>query len=83
MDLERLIETYELDVVCHHCQAVHRRTIAWLRVHSTMDCATCHSSIVLRTSLMNDEMRRIARQLRKLREQLAQMIQRASGFLSR
>ena len=61
LDVERLIDAYELDVVCHGCQSVHKCAIGWLRVHSTMQCATCQSSIVLRTSLMNEEMRRVAR----------------------
>jgi hypothetical protein len=47
-----------------------------------MECENCQSSIVLRTSLMNEEMRRVARQLRKLREQLSEMIERAAGILS-
>jgi hypothetical protein len=81
LDLEKLIDAYELDVICHGCQAVHKCAIGWLRVHSTMECQQCHSSIVLRTSLMNEEMRRVARQLRKLREQLTEMIGRAAGVL--
>ncbi len=81
LDLEKLIDAYELDVICHACQTVHQCAIGWLRVHSTMECEHCHSSIVLRTSLMNEEMRRVARQLRKLREQLTEMIGRASGAL--
>ena len=82
LDVERLIDAYELDVICHSCQTVHKCAIGWLRAHSTMECENCQSSIVLRTSLMNEEMRRVARQLRKLREQLSEMIERAAGILS-
>jgi hypothetical protein len=82
LDVERLIEAYELEVACHSCKSVHRRAIGWLRVHSTLECETCQSSIVLRTSLMTEEMRRVARQLRKLREQLSESIGRATGILS-
>jgi hypothetical protein len=82
VDVERLIDAYELDVICHSCKTVHKCAIGWLRVHSTMECTTCQSAIVLRTSLMNQEMRRVARQLRQLREQLSEMIGRAAGILS-
>ena len=82
MDLEQLIATYELEVLCHHCKAVHKRAIGWLQADSTMECPNCRESIVLRTSLMNDEMRRVARQLRKLREQLTLMIERATARLA-
>lgn len=81
LDVERLIDAYELDVICHSCNTLHKCAIGWLRVHSTMECENCQSSIVLRTSLMNEEMRRVARQLRKLREQLSEMIERAAGIL--
>ena len=81
LDLERLIDAYELEVICHSCKTIHKCAIGWLRVHSTMECATCQSAIVLRTSLMNEEMRRVARQLRKLRQQLTEMIERAAGIL--
>jgi hypothetical protein len=81
LDVERLIDAYELDVICHSCNSLHKCAIGWLRVHSTMECENCQSSIVLRTSLMNEEMRRVARQLRKLREQLSEMIERAAGIL--
>jgi hypothetical protein len=81
LDVERLIDAYELDVICHSCNTLHKCAIGWLRVHSTMECDNCQSSIVLRTSLMNEEMRRVARQLRKLREQLSEMIERAAGIL--
>ncbi len=83
LDVERLIDAYQLDVICHGCNTAHKCAIGWLRVHSTMECTTCQSSIVLRTSLMNEEMRRVALQLRKLREQLSAMIERAAGILSR
>jgi hypothetical protein len=46
-----------------------------------MECPNCQATIVLRTSVMNEEMRRIGRQLRKLEQQLAQMIERAVGIL--
>jgi hypothetical protein len=81
LDVERLMDAYELDVICHSCNTLHKCAIGWLRVHSTMECENCRSSIVLRTSLMNEEMRRVARQLRKLREQLSEMIGRAGGRL--
>jgi hypothetical protein len=81
LDVERLIDAYEIDVACHTCKHVHQRSISWLRMHSTMECEKCQSAIVLRTSLMNDEMRRVGRQLRKLQQQLGEMITRATGIL--
>ncbi len=81
LDVERLIDAYEIDVACHSCRTVYQRSIGWLRVQAAMECAHCHATIVLRTSVMNEEMRRIARQLRKLEQQLAQMIERAVGIL--
>ncbi len=81
LDVERLIDAYEIDVACHGCQSVYQRSIGWLRVQSSMECAQCHATIVLRTSVMNEEMRRIGRQLRTLEQQLAQMIERAVGIL--
>ncbi len=81
LDVERLIDAYEIDVTCHSCAAVYQRSIGWLRMRSTMECESCQSTIVLRTSLMNEEMRRIARQLRKLQQQLGEMIERAVHIL--
>lgn len=81
LDVERLIDAYEIDVACHGCHTVYQRSIGWLRVQSSMECAQCHATIVLRTSVMNEEMRRIGRQLRKLEQQLAQMIEHAVGIL--
>ena len=81
LDVERLIDAYEIDVACHSCRTVYQRSIGWLRVQSSMECAHCQATIVLRTSVMNEEMRRIGRQLRKLEQQLAQMIERAVGIL--
>lgn len=81
LDIEGLIDAYEIDVACHGCRTVYQRSIGWLRVQSSMECAQCHATIVLRTSVMNEEMRRIGRQLRKLEQQLAQMIERAVGIL--
>lgn len=81
LDIERLIDAYEIDVSCHGCARIYQRSIGWLRVRSTMECEACHALIVLRTSVMNEEMRRIGRQLRKLQQQLAEMIERAVGIL--
>jgi hypothetical protein len=81
LDVERLIDAYEIDVTCHNCAAVYQRSIGWLRNQSTMECAKCQATIVLRTSVMNEEMRRVARQLRKLQQQLGEMIERAVGIL--
>lgn len=81
LDVERLIDAYEIEVTCHSCRTVHPRSIGWLRVHASMECPQCQASIVLRTSVMNEEMRRVGRQLRKLEQQLAQMIERAVGIL--
>ena len=81
LDVERLIDSYEIEVTCHGCQRVHRRAIGWLRVQPVMECPDCQASIVLRTSVMNEEMRRVGRQLRQLEQQLAQMIERAVGIL--
>jgi hypothetical protein len=81
LDVERLIDAYEIDVICHSCSSVYRRSIGWLRVRSTMECEHCQASIVLRTSVMNEEMRRVARQLRNLQQQLGEMIERAVGIL--
>ena len=44
LDVERLIDAYELDVICHSCNSVHKCAIGWLRVHSTMECENCQSS---------------------------------------
>ena len=81
LDVERLIDAYEIDVVCHNCHAIYQRSIGWLRLQSSMECAKCQATIVLRTSVMNEEMRRVARQLRKLQQQLGEMIERAVGIL--
>jgi hypothetical protein len=81
LDIARLIDAYEIDVTCHSCRSVHPRSIGWLRLQPAMDCPHCQASIVLRTSVMNDEMRRVARQLRELEQQLAKMIQHAVGIL--
>jgi hypothetical protein len=81
LDVERLIDAYEIDVMCHGCRSVHPRAIGWLRVQPAMECPHCQASIVLRTSVMNEEMRRVGRQLRKLEQQLTQMIERAVGIL--
>lgn len=81
LDVERLIDAYEIDVHCHGCARIYQRSIGWLRVRSTMECEQCHAIIVLRTSVMNEEMRRVGRQLRKLQQQLAEMIERAVGIL--
>ena len=81
LDVERLIDAYEIDVMCHACKSVYQRSIGWLRMQSTMECTHCQATIVLRTSVMNDEMRRVARQLRKLQQQLGEMIERAVGIL--
>jgi hypothetical protein len=81
LDVERLIDAYEIDVTCHSCHAVYQRSIGWLRQQSSMDCPQCQATIVLRTSVMNEEMRRVARQLRKLQQQLGEMIERAVGIL--
>jgi hypothetical protein len=81
LDIARLLDAYEIDVTCHSCRSVHQRSIGWLRVQPAMECPHCQASIVLRTSMMNEEMRRVGRQLRKLEQQLAEMIQRAVGIL--
>jgi hypothetical protein len=81
LDVERLIDAYEIDVMCHSCRHVYPRAIAWLRTQSSMECEHCQATIVLRTSVMNEEMRRVGRQLRKLQTQLAEMIERAVGIL--
>jgi hypothetical protein len=81
LDVERLIDAYEIDVLCHGCGTVFQRSIGWLRVRSTMECEHCQAAIVLRTSVMNEQMRRVARQLRDLRQQLGAMIERAVGIL--
>jgi hypothetical protein len=81
LDVERLIDAYEIDVICHNCATVYQRSIGWLRARSTMECDHCQATIVLRTSLMNEEMRRVARQLRNLQQQLGEMIERAVGIL--
>jgi hypothetical protein len=81
LDVERLIDAYQIEVTCHSCRTVHPRSIGWLRVQASMECPNCQASIVLRTSVMNEEMRRVGRQLRKLEQQLAQMIERAVGIL--
>ena len=81
LDVERRIDAYEIGVTCHSCKAVHPRSIGWLRTQSSMECAHCQATIVLRTSVMNEEMRRVARQLRKLQQQLGEMIERAVGIL--
>jgi hypothetical protein len=81
LDIARLIDAYEIDVTCHSCRSVYQRSIGWLRVQPAMECPHCQASIVLRTSVMNEEMRRVGRQLRKLEQQLAEMIQRAVGIL--
>jgi rRNA maturation endonuclease Nob1 len=81
LDVERLIDAYEIEVTCHSCRTVYPRAIGWLRVQPSMECPNCQATIVLRTSVMNEEMRRIGRQLRKLEQQLAQMIERAVGIL--
>ncbi len=81
LDIERLIDAYEIDVTCQNCRTVYRRSIGWLRVQSSMECENCQAIIVLRTSLMNEEMRRVARQLRKLQQQLGEIIERAVGIL--
>jgi hypothetical protein len=81
LDVERLIDAYEIDVHCHSCGTVYQRSIGWLRVRSTMECDHCQAAIVLRTSVMNEEMRRVARQLRNLQQQLGEMIERAVGIL--
>jgi hypothetical protein len=81
LDVERLIDAYEIEVMCHSCRSVYQRAIGWLRVQPAMECPHCQASIVLRTSVMNEEMRRVGRQLRKLEQQLAQMIERAVGIL--
>jgi hypothetical protein len=81
LDVERLIDAYEIDVICHSCSTVYHRSIGWLRVRSTMECDRCQATIVLRTSVMNEEMRRVGRQLRNLQQQLGEMIERAVGIL--
>ena len=81
LDVERLIDAYEIDVTCHSCKGVYPRSIGWLRMQSTMECENCRATIVLRTSVMNEEMRRVAKQLRKLQQQLGEMIERAVGIL--
>lgn len=81
LDVERLIDAYEIDVACHSCKSVYQRSIGWLRTQSAMECDHCQATIVLRTSVMNEEMRRVARQLRKLQQQLGEMIERAVGIL--
>jgi hypothetical protein len=81
LDVERLIDAYEIDVICHGCGTVHHRSIGWLRARSTLECDQCQATIVLRTSVMNEEMRRVARQLRNLQQQLGEMIERAVGIL--
>jgi len=83
LDVERLIDAYAIDVKCHSCQAVHQRSIGWLRVQSSMGCERCQALIVLRTSVLNEEMRRVGQQLRKLQQQLEQMIEHAVGMLGR
>jgi hypothetical protein len=81
LDVERLIDAYEINVTCHGCGRVHQRSIGWLRARTTMDCDQCQAAIVLRTSVMNEEMRRVDRQLRNLQQQLGAMIERAVGIL--
>jgi hypothetical protein len=81
LDVERLIDAYEIDVICHGCGTLYQRSIGWLRARTTMDCDQCQAAIVLHTSVMNQETRRVGRQLRNLQQQLGAMIERAVGIL--
>lgn len=69
-NLERLIDTRELDVPCAHCRATSVKTIGWLRGRQEMACPECDELIILGTAHIRSQIRNTARQLRDLSESL-------------
>ncbi|RYZ11962.1 MAG: hypothetical protein EOO70_09360, partial [Myxococcaceae bacterium] len=69
-NLERLIDTRELEVPCPHCRATNAKAIGWLRDRHDMSCQDCDELIVLGTAQIRSQIRNTARQLRDLSESL-------------
>jgi hypothetical protein len=82
-EIDALIEAYEIDISCARCRASLRRSISWLQNRYVMNCPDCDSVIVLGTSTMAEEIRRISRRMRELQLQLVERVGKANAILGR
>jgi hypothetical protein len=82
-DVEKLIDAYEVELECGHCKTSFKRPVAWLRHHNLMSCPGCSATIVLGTSVINEEIRHVAKQMRALQQQLHEVMRRAAGLLGK
>jgi hypothetical protein len=82
-ELKLLVDAYEIDVHCSQCTTTIRKPIGWLRTRHVMCCSACNSIIVLRTSLMMEEIRRVGRLMRELQSQLLETVGRVNSMLRR
>jgi hypothetical protein len=82
-EIHALIEAYEIDIHCSRCTTILQRSISWLHKRYMMNCPECRAVIVLRTSIMTDEIRRVSRQLKDLQLQLLESVGKANSILGR
>lgn len=82
-EINALIDAYEIDIHCSRCASTLKRSISWLHKRYMMNCPECESVIVLRTSTMTEEIRRVSRQLKELQLQLVESVGKANSILGR
>ena len=82
-EITALIDAYEIDIHCSRCSTKLQRSISWLHKRYLMNCPECRSVIVLRTSAMTEEIRRVSRQLKELQLQLLESVGKANSILGR
>jgi hypothetical protein len=82
-EINALIDAYEIEIHCTCCATTLQRSISWLHKRYMMNCPECRAVIVLRTSTMTEEIRRVARQLRELQSQLIESVDKANSILGR
>ena len=82
-EITALIDAYEIDIPCSRCDTTLQRSISWLHKRYMMNCPACQSVIVLRTSTMTEEIRRVGRQLKDLQLQLLASVGKANSILGR
>jgi hypothetical protein len=82
-ELKALVDAYEIDVHCSKCATTARKSIDWLRGRHVTNCSNCNAVIVLRTSDMMEEIRRVSRLMRELQTQLLETVGRVNSILRR
>ena len=71
IEIERLLETREMEVQCWSCGSAQRRMVSWVSAHRDTSCSDCGMLIVLNTSSIKAEVMRTRRQLSDLHSQIS------------